>query len=118
MLENAYDDFANKVFKERHKAADMDAFYNSLCYVQAELKSLWLQRVDVFEKNTHIRLLEKAILLVDEQLGFAKENLHTKKHEQSLAGNFKKNSGKAKVDCLRGRIGRTGLRALWDRLFQ
>ncbi len=44
-LENAYDEFVSAVFSERCNSLNMDAFYNSLCCVQVELKNLQGQTV-------------------------------------------------------------------------
>ena len=50
-LKDAYDEFVNTVFTERSNTSCMDVFYNSLCYVQVELKSLRKQPINLVEKK-------------------------------------------------------------------
>ena len=50
-LQNAYDEFVRTIFAARFNAPNMNAFYNSLCYLQVELKGLRQQPARMVEKK-------------------------------------------------------------------
>ena len=51
ILEDAYDEFVRIIFAARDDTSKMNAFYNSLCCLQIELKGLRKQPVKMVEKK-------------------------------------------------------------------
>ena len=51
ILEDAYDELVRIIFAARGDTTNMNDFYNSLCYLQIELKSLREQPVKMVEKK-------------------------------------------------------------------
>ena len=60
-LKDAYNEFVNTVFTERCNVPDMNIFYNSLCYLQVELKILREQSMNMIEKKYPYTVFRKSL---------------------------------------------------------